>query len=223
MRNEVTDLLIEELSKYGLKGTISDRSKHLEVSWDGIAGSRFIIAPKTPSDWRSSLNARSDLRKMLRKDNQPLLEDRPMSFQKAMSLPKETLVTQVARDRALQRDVEVLCDVVMELQEKINSLHEKLESVTVVSTVMSSVKFAGQQTVEEPVQPKILERKERPSSTEIVFNCVGFVWTQKSEILKLSGLNAGVVNQALMRLRAKGWIENGQRGMWRRKPDVPFQ
>lgn len=228
-RNEVTDLLLEELDKYGLKGTISDRGKHLEVSWETSQGSRFVIAPKTPSDWRSGLNTRSDLRKMLRTDNIPLKQESATSFQRAMSLPKEPLVTQIARDKILQRDLETLADLVLELQDQNNALQQqvstllsKLDSVTVVSTVMSTVSFAGQQVLDQSkqIEPKPIERHERVSSNEIVLSNVGFEWTTRQEILKKSaGLSLPVVSQCLIRLRKRGLVENGLRGMWRRLPN----
>lgn len=235
MRNEVTDLLLETLSKYGLKGIVSDRTKHLEVSWEGIAGPRFVIAPRTPSDWRSALNCRSDLRKMLRKDNQPLMEDKPTSFQKAMSLPQESIVTIATRERALQKDVEVLCELVLELQDQNNelrqdvrSLLEQMKDVTVVSTVMSTVKFAGQQVVEEhPVlqlkETPVIKPRERPSG-ERLLEILSFTWKDIGEILQEMGIHtlgpeSRPVRSRLQYYKKIGLVENGARGMWRRKPD----
>ena len=223
--NDITDLLLEELDKYGLKGEISDRSKHLEIAWETPYGRRFVIAAKTASDWRSGLNTRSDLRKLLRKDNMHPKQESPVSFQRAMSLPKESIVTHASRERAMQRDIETLVELVMELQEQNSSLQqqvtaitEKLNSVSVVSTVMSTVSFAGQQVVEQPVQsdPGSLPKTERVKSNDVVLNCTAYEWTLVSAIIQNTGLGRAVVNQCLMRLREKGLVENGLRGQWRK-------
>lgn len=228
MRNEITDLLIEELEKYGLKGYLEDRSKHIEVYWLLPNGERrFTIVPRTASDWRSGMNSRSDLRKMLRADNVSLKQDDVRSFNRAMSMPKETVVTQVARDRAIQRDIETLSDLVLELQEQntqlmsqVSSMHEKMNSIQVVSTVMSNVSFVDQQVVEQPqVGAKPLFRGERVSSIEVIYNLMTFVWMSRAEILERSGLNHAVASQCLLRLRKRGLVENGQRGQWRKIPN----
>jgi hypothetical protein len=65
-RMEHLEPVLDELERYGLKSEIGDRGKHLEIRWNTPMGERFIIMPKTPSDWRGALNSRSDLRKMLR-------------------------------------------------------------------------------------------------------------------------------------------------------------
>lgn len=224
MRNEITDLLLEELDRYGLKGEISDRSKHLEVAWQTPQGRRFVIVPRTPSDWRGGMNVRSDMRKLLRADNLQPKQEQVTSFQRAMSLPKEPLVNQVARDRALHRDIETLSELVFELleqnsilQQKFDSLLEKMNSVSVVSTVKSVVGFVGQQPIEAPIV-KPLPKTERVTSTEVVYNCIAYEWTPRTEIIERSGLSKTVTNQCFVRLQRRGLIERGLRGMWRKKP-----
>lgn len=232
MRNEITDLILEELEKYGLEGVIADRSKHLEISWSlPQGGSRFIIVPRTPSDWRSGMNSRSDLRKMLRQDNVPLKQETPTSFNRAMSLPKESIVSQAARERALCKDVETLSELVLELQEQntqllsqMTSMLEKMTSISVVSTVMSSVSFAGspqvvaEQTAQAAAEARPLPRSEHVTSNEVVLANVQFNWTPKAEIIRKSaGLSIAVIGQCLHRLRKRGLVENGSRGQWRKK------
>lgn len=231
MRNEVTDLLLEELEKHGLKGAINDRSKHLEVSWTLPNGeTRFIIAPKTPSDWRSGMNCRSDLRKMLRADNVALKQESVTSFTRAISLPKESIVSQAAHEKALRQDVATLSDLVLELYDQnqlmvaqISSILDKMSSISVVSTVMSNVSFTGQAQVSEQFASEQPEYKPltkgSTTSNEIVLNCVKYEWTAKTDIQKNSGLNQGVVSQCLIRLRKRGLVENGLRGQWRKKPN----
>lgn len=226
MRNEITDLLIEELEKYGLKGQIEHRTKHLEVSWYLPSGARrFIIAPATPSEWRGGLNARSDLRKMLRADNLSLKQDDPRSFNRAISMPKESIVTQVARDRALIRDVETLSDLVLELQEQnsqlltqMGTMLEKMNSISVVSTVMSNVSFVGQQVVVEQPQPQVVYKKPAEVS---VLSVMTFEYMDVQEIIRLMNDKTTAKScraQLQYNLRKKR-VERGLRGQYRKKPN----
>lgn len=225
MRNEITDLLIEELEKYGLKGHLEDRSKHIEVYWLLPNGERrFTIVPRTASNWRSGMNARSDLRKMLRADNVPLKQDDVRSFNRAMSMPKETVVTQVARDRAIQRDIETLSDLVLELQEQntqlmsqVSSMHEKMNSIQVVSTVMSNVSFVGQQVVEQP-QPQVVYKQPAEVS---VLSVMTFEYMDVQDIIRLmrGKTSAKSIRAQLQYNLRKNRVERGLRGQYRKKPN----
>src|ERR1700677_2013035 len=131
-RNEHLELCLEELERYGLKGEISERGKHLELAWVSPLGRRFVIAPKTPSDWRSSLNMRSDLRKLLRADNLQPKQVSNLTFQKAMSLPKQPTIN---KELLLQNDVDALTDLVFDLQSQLSLLQNKMNSMRVVARI----------------------------------------------------------------------------------------
>ena len=120
-RNEHLDLIINELERYGLRGEVSDRGKHLEVAWTTPHGRRFVIAARTPSDWRAGLNTRSEVRKLLKADNMQVKHISELSYQKAMSLPKHVMPT----EHVLQQDVIVLTDMVFELQSHISVLQQQ--------------------------------------------------------------------------------------------------
>jgi hypothetical protein len=226
MRNEITDLLIDELDRYGLKGQVDDRSKHLEVVWVGSQGRRFLVVPKTPSDWRSGLNCRSDMRKILRADNEKIKEEDPLSFKKAMSLPKEPIVTFAARERALQKDVETLCELVLELVEKttiqqsqLSSILEKMNSIQVVSTVESTVSFTGQQVVEQPHAERPTAQRHGRSALTIaaVLEAMPFEWTRVPVLIGHTGFGKATVYKALNILFEQGLVEHGPHATWRKK------
>lgn len=229
-RNEHLELALEELERYGLKGEISERGKHLELAWVSPAGRRFVIAPKTPSDWRGSLNLRSDLRKLLRADN---LEPKPinnLSFQKAMTLPKPA----INRESFLQNSVDALTDLIFELQadlsavrEQNQSLQDKMNSITVVSRI----EFAGQKKPEDAdvvleVSRKlydavIVTSKEKPfregSTQSKIFNAITLQYQSAHEIVKLSGVGLKYVQNTLSKAKKLGFVELGLRDQWRRK------
>lgn len=230
--SEHINLLLDELKRYGLRGEVNDRGKHLEVRWEvaGI-GERFVIAPRTPSDWRSGMNTRSDLRKMLRKDGlQPKQE---LSFQKAMSLPDPVLVTSQQRDSALKNDVEALTDLVFELQEQINRLaaentllQDKMNSARVVSRI----EFAGKERVEDAdvvleVSRKLFDDatapRQKPKRDQILallsFQYKPRKWIME-QALKTIDTTKASINQTLAKAKREGIVETGLRGMWRLKP-----
>lgn len=66
MRNEVTDAVMRELEAHGLHGSIEHRGKHQAVVWEQDGKRRSYICPLTPSDVRAWINARGDVRRMLR-------------------------------------------------------------------------------------------------------------------------------------------------------------
>jgi hypothetical protein len=231
-RQEHLDLLIEELERYGLRGEISERGKHLEVAWNAPAGRRFVIAPKTPSDWRSGLNTRSELRKLLRADNLQPKQINELSFQKAMSLPKPTIAPQLM----LQKDVDALVEMVFEMQAQIVAvseqntiLQDKMNSITVVSRI----EFAGQTKSEDAdilleVSRKLYDNvvketsvKERPfregSAQDKIYSCLTEQFQSVHKIVDQSGVNLKYVATTLSKAKRLGFAELGLRGMWRRK------
>jgi hypothetical protein len=68
-RNEVLAAVVEELREVGVVPAYSEGGKHLQVRWQSRTGQpRFLTVPITPSDHRSILNARADVRRMLKRD-----------------------------------------------------------------------------------------------------------------------------------------------------------
>lgn len=72
MKNDVTQAVLKELEIHGFQGRIEPRGKHQAIVWDQGGKSRFYICPVTPSDVRSWVNARGDVRRMLREPAEDL-------------------------------------------------------------------------------------------------------------------------------------------------------
>lgn len=228
-RNEITDLVMEEIEKYGLKGTLEERGKHIAVVYAIPNGERrTIFCSRTPSDWRASMKARQVLRSYMREDNIPLKPESPLSFAKAMSLPKQPPITPAQRDEILHKDVSLISELVFELQEqnaalleRVNTMLEKMNSIQVVSTVMSNVSFAGQPqaAVEQPIVREFKKTGRRAWAEDDVFKAITYEWTKVSEIRKNLNMGYSTVYKGLNGLLKRGLVEQGPRCTWRKKPN----
>lgn len=215
-RNECVDLVINELERYGLRGEVAERGKHLEVAWSTPHGRRFVIVAKTPSDWRASLNTRSDLRKMLRADNLQPKQISELSFQKAMSLPKPVMLT----EHILQKDVNELTDLIFDLQSQITQLREKLDTATINATIKFGSQPKDSDDVVLEIPTKLYNASEKPKYRTKLDLLLSLLLTQfrpVTEIIKESGLTRGHVNNLLQKAKNRGLAENGLRGEWSRK------
>lgn len=224
-RNECVDLVINELERYGLRGEVAERGKHLEVAWSTPHGRRFVIVAKTPSDWRASLNTRSDLRKMLRADNLQPKQISELSFQKAMSLPKQIITT----EHILQKDVNELTDLMFDMQLQMIALQDKLTSMQVVSKVeFVKEPFVEDKEIKEAVEHLVSEGKVIPqfqdnnpfrsdSKQYRIYNCLTAQFKHTSEIISKAGYDAKYVHNTLHKAKKMGLVETGLRGQYRRK------
>lgn len=218
-RLEHLEPVLDELERYGLRGEIGERGKHLEIRWVTPLGERFIIMPKTPSDWRGALNSRSDLRKMLRADN---LQPKPvseMTFQKAMSLPKAPSVT---KEQFLQNDVDALTDLVFELQGRLSemqsqmtALHDKVASARVVSYIQYGDDIKLPEVATAPTSTMLPFREGTVSAT--VYSALTFQFKDVKDIAQETGVGVKYVAVILWKAKMKGYVEKGLRGHWRRK------
>jgi hypothetical protein len=231
-RNEGVDLILAELERHELSGEVSHRGGgHLEIAWNAPQGRRFLIVANTPSDWRASLNNRSDLRKLLRADGLQPTVISALSFQKAMSLPKQPTIN---RESVLQNDIEALTDLVIEMQAEMQAemvelkqqnqlLHDKMNSVTVVS----KIEFAGQDKPEDAdvtlqVSRKLFEevkqpREKKQTKVSLVLEALTEQFSHVGYLPKQMGITRGHLNSILQKARRDGLVENGLRGMWRKK------
>lgn len=67
--SDYAEAIKNELREAGVSFDLAHGGKHLHLTWTGVNGRRrkFVLA-STSSDRRAYLNARSDIRKMLRHD-----------------------------------------------------------------------------------------------------------------------------------------------------------
>lgn len=232
-RNEHLDLAIDELEKHGLSGEVSERGKHLELAWITPQGRRFVIAPKTPSDWRGGMNLRRDVRKLLRADNMQPKVISNLSFQRAMSLPKVPVISQ---DLLLQKDLNELTDFVFDLQSRLAAVEDQnkllIEKMN-LATVVSRIEFGPQSSTfvikPEPNKDLIVEIEDkiwsskgslpfRESSIQgEIFACLTTQYEHINDIVKKSCRNSKYVSTTLSKAKKLGFAELGLRGQWRKK------
>jgi hypothetical protein len=77
VRNECLDSAIAMLKEAGIYDyRVVPGSKHPQLRWEINGQPRFYALPGSASDWRSSHNVRSDMRRILRDDGllQPIAE-----------------------------------------------------------------------------------------------------------------------------------------------------
>lgn len=225
-RNEHIDLIMDELERYGLRGELSERGKHLEIAWTTPVGRRFVIVARTPSDWRAGLNTRSEVRKLLRADNMQLRAIHELSFQKAMTLPKQQMINQ---DQVLRNDVSALMDMVFDLQTQISQLQDqnsslinKMNSMTVVSRI--EFNHYEEEKVDDiivEVNKKIYEQEKAPfllgSTQDSIIACLTHQYQSLEDIVKASGVGKKYVCTTLSKAKKRGFAENGLYGQWKRK------
>lgn len=66
--NECLDAALAELRAVGIEPVIEHGGKHILVKWAHNGCARLHTVPKTPSDWRTPLNNRSQIRAKLKED-----------------------------------------------------------------------------------------------------------------------------------------------------------
>jgi hypothetical protein len=68
-RSSCLDAVLVELAKHGIRSQISNGGKHYRVRWmTPRSERRTVTVSVSPSDWRAPRRARSDVRRILRRD-----------------------------------------------------------------------------------------------------------------------------------------------------------
>ena len=207
-RNETVEAALAELDRFGLKGQVRERGKHLEVGWEYPDGrKRLTIVSRTASDHRSALNTRGDVRRQLRADSIQPPPARTISFQKALSLPKASDFAGV-RLAKLEQDVEALLDLVVELQGRLVETNTRLANAKVV------LSFEVPKVVEAVVSAKMLQPSIKGARSSAILEVLhGRNWVPIQEIVKITNLESKNVSSALDYLRRTNKVEHGQLGM----------
>jgi len=233
MRNELVDVTLEELAKFGLKGTVEDRGKHLGIVWSYNNQEHTTIVARTPSDHRAYLNCRGDVRRQLRNANVQKPPAEVVQFQRAMQLPKPTDNGHVKLAN-LERDFEALLDLTVDLQTQLALLQAKLSNAKVTITFDGAkpsyvipaevVAKLGAST------PRKLRTESTTSGLSLLDKLATGRWTSLAELVSpncsTKSLEYQRTTSMLHYLKKLGKVENGQRGMWRKvagAPDMPVQ
>jgi hypothetical protein len=67
-RNDCLRIVVAQLEAAGITPEIKQAKKHIRIYWHRNGRRHSYTVPLSPSDWRASLNSRSDIRRILRAD-----------------------------------------------------------------------------------------------------------------------------------------------------------
>jgi len=198
--------LERELRNAGIKPEIlRTEGGHMRIVFEAGGKPQTILTSWTPSDHRSTLNARARIRKILRSSG-ALDKAVPVGkLDKALSLPAPTepFMERIAQ---LEHDVAMLLDMLSLVADHAGV---DLEPPAPPPEVPPSLVLT---TLATEVVTKSYAKMDD------LLAGVGFTWTPIREIEAHSGRGRARTASALQYMKAKGMIERGARGMWRRVP-----
>lgn len=176
---------------------------HMRIVFEVNGKSQMITTSWTPSDHRTTLNARARIRKILRDHHHPLDQPPPSKLQQALAVPAPT-EPYGERIRQLESDVGVLLDMLATLAEKAGI---NLEPPT-----------------PEPPAPVVVQaevkRRSPRSKVHTLLLSMEYQWLSITEIARREKPRTyAAVSVALNNLKRQGLVENGARGMWRKIPE----
>lgn len=208
MNDEVLTNLKSEFKLWGVKPEVNYlNSGHIELTWHASPDkpSRRYIIPKTGSDWRGWLNARSKIRQLFKQDN--------LSLKQQCAKPKPVLAKALAIPEPIERDI----DQIKMLRAEVGDLSE------LVLGMMSMLKELIAVTpppVQQPVPMQAAaEVVKKPSVRSL--KTIGYVsdsWSSLDAIARDMGLNTTIAYRKLYYELRKGTVEASD-GRWRKKPE----
>lgn len=195
--------LERDLRNAGIKPEISRTgSGHMRIDFEAGGQPQFILTSWTPSDHRSTLNARARIRKILRTTGM-LNKAVPVGkLDKALSTPMPTDPFG-ERIEYLERTVDTLLDLCAVLAER------------------AGVDLEPPAPPPEPViEPPVIMMKTEHHQSKLrdLLSVMTFNWLPVADIVARSGHERRAMVSALAYAKKQGLVENGQRGMWRRVP-----
>lgn len=205
-KNECVEAILDELSRFGIKGETRQRSKHIEVFWLHDGHRRGIVTSATTGDFRAHLNARSQCRRILRSDGitSPVQKS---AFVRAISMPNAKVETQDQRLNRMEENINVLTDMMFEL-------HERLDGMNVTVNFGTAPKTEG-------------HRRTKKTRVMLLQNMFHMQWVTADKIAERIGSTKAKVQSLLWYYRKLGMVENmktekkKKTGLWRRTVELP--
>jgi hypothetical protein len=224
-RNEVVDTILKELEQHGLKPVLLNGGKHHKIRWVGPQGERTFVTSVSPSDVRTKLNARAQVRRMLRDDGVALrVEPKPSILEKAMAVQPapDPLGVRVAK---LEAELNALTemfleqyaehDPVIELAVKGATVRLRPEAPKTPETKPSRWDPAGRVPVHAP-------SRKRGAVQSAILGVMSFNEVSRAaELSRYVGRSPNHVTATLYNLQKKGLVEKLGRGEWRKLPQRP--
>ena len=219
-RNEIVETVFKELEIHGLKPVLLSGGKHDKIKWNAHGRERCFIASVSPSDVRSRLNARAEVRRMLRDDGITIPEKplKPSLLSQAMSVPPpmDPIGVRVAR---LEAEVNVLTEMFLE-----HFTRARQEPVIEMVVKGAEVRLRPEaETLNrwEPTKslPIHAPTRKKGAVEQAILNAMSFHEISTApELARVVGRVASHINTTLYNLQKKGLVEKLGRGEWRKAP-----
>jgi len=68
MRNLILKDALDQLKRVGIRPEVWNGSKHIRLCWSALDRNRYFTIPVSPGDYRTALNNRAQLKRILRED-----------------------------------------------------------------------------------------------------------------------------------------------------------
>ncbi|MBR0741144.1 hypothetical protein JQ581_29855 [Bradyrhizobium liaoningense] len=209
--NELTEIAISELKAHGIRAQLRDTNGgHIEIAWQVVPEKevRRVIVAKTTSDWRSRMNTRAEVRRLLRADNVTLKmsvskpkKKKQLIAEKAMSLPEPDVLPIPDQVAAMRAEMADLTELVVRL-------------VRIVTGVRDTIATYVPKPVEAALQPA------SSRSVKLVEYLARDRWTTIDTLPRDTGLTAEQIKLKLQYLKNHDEIEIF-RGQAKLKPPKP--
>jgi hypothetical protein len=160
------------------------------LAWEINGRRQHIITSSTQSDWRSTLNARARIRRMLRAAG-VYNQEQPSKLVTAMQVPEfgEPLGERINR---LEADVSTLLDML-------------------VDAIIAQRQVLAQRRA--PATKVVTAKKHQ---TWVLQYLHFDTWAHRSQVKDVSGRSQGSVDMALCLAKKRGLAENQKGGLWRK-------
>jgi hypothetical protein len=219
MQNEVVQTIVKELSLHGIRHTKDfSGSGHVRIAWqtNQFKPMREYYAPSTPSDNRSRLNARAEVRRFLTADGvditaKAVREAKPPGvFAKALQLPsQEPVVSLTDQVKMLRAEISDLTDLIL-----------GMAALVPVAVVAAPVAEPTPEPVIETLPVEIAETSvpilpKKGAHINLTPYLRRGTWKSVADIAKESGLPNFLVSRKLQWLKHSGIAEISF-GLWRK-------
>jgi len=227
-------MLLSEFTSVGIKPEVTKtEGGHLRFAFYVNDKRDSVVTSFTPSDHRSTLNARGLIRRKLRAGGLYDQEQHaPLPLEKALAVPSgvDPLVGRVAQ---LERDIGILLELIQEVGDEAAKIALKAGWRSHAEAVQKAMAHLGS---EAPVQSMAEAVASKPTAAPVAIQVVGVVppksarkrtrseqimakmhydkWLSVGEIAEECGVPKNVISVALTPLRKAHLVDN-QDGKWR--------
>jgi hypothetical protein len=219
--------LEREIRNAGLKPVVErTEGGHMRISFEIHGLTHFIVTSWAPGLQRTTLNARAEIRKILRAhlvvDKQNPNVKSPL--EKALSMPSSDPEPFMDRIAHLERDLATMLDMYADLVDYA-AARDKEFNEQAKPTLAQQVLPPSPPPPPPPAPPKAAPVVKDTGKAHELLLSLEYQWLPLAEIMRREKPRSyGAVTVSLNTLKKKGLVENGERGMWRKvRPDkVPL-